>query len=97
MSAGLMNAQKTDVFTYLFTCCELQQFDGCFLSQIHGENEPTRLNLAQSLMCKPSLFALLFILPISVGIRKKLKSRTSRRAEKAEIQTGQQLYQNGPK
>jgi hypothetical protein len=92
-----MNAQKTDAFTYLSTCCEVQQFDGWFLSQIHGENEPTRLNLAQTLMCKPSLFALLFILSVSLGIRKKLKSRTSRRAEKAEIQTGQQLYQNGPK
>jgi hypothetical protein len=81
---------KKQMHSHLSTCCELQQFDGCFLSQIHSENEPTRLNLAQTLMCKPSLFALLFILPVSLGIRKKLKSRTCRRAEKAELQTGQQ-------
>jgi hypothetical protein len=90
MSAGLMNAQKTDAFTYLSTCCELHQFDGCFLSQIDGENKPTRLNLAQTIMCKPSLFALLFILSVSLGIRKRLKSRICRRAEKSELQTGQQ-------
>lgn len=40
------------------TCCELRWFSGCcFLSQIHGDNKPTRLNLLQNLIRESSFLS----------------------------------------